>query len=955
MYYGNPLADSLSHFDANYLLINNQTYMMDEEVKPFFAKPKTFTQIADSKSIVSIMTANTLSFEYTGFLDDSILGNDTYILQFTELQTNYSLSLGIDSFKIPNVNACWIFEYQVGYFNGETFDYVASIGMLDVSNTNSGYFEVRATNSTPISSPVDSLGLEQKDLNLLIASSIYNMTLSVTQGASTLCTGQYANIMQPINAILIRYKHYTEPQSDSSILNLHYNTLPLDLKNDFDGDGLNNTMEINYYLSDPWNIDSDGDGLIDGYEPYNATYDNLLHYDTDNDLLSDFDETYIWGTNTQLADTDQDGLSDYWEIMNYLNPFEINANSDFDHDGLTNWDEYLLNTLPVIPDSDYDGMPDGYENGIAILNPLINDASNDPDNDDLTNLDEYLHGTNPNDSDTDDDGLIDGNEVNTIGTDPNNPDTDGDGLTDGYELDISSGGTPSDPLNPYDPYYIKPAVPIVLEVANEPSLNVSWQSVSFADYYEVYVNSNPICFGSTTNLTIIITGLEYMTMYSIRIRAFTNAGYYSDYSNYVQQTTFTPLPSTPTGLASPSQTYNSIYLTWDSSQYATYYEIYIGGECIGTTTNCYFTATELESDTSYSFRILAGNSKGESDFTTNIVVYTTPPPPETPTGLTSPSQTSTTIDLTWDASSGATSYQIYCGATLVGTTSYCSFTITGLSPDHSYYISLKALNQYGSSSPTSILVYTTIAPPETPAYAPTYSNVGSTTLTVTILPVLDATSYKLYKNGVYYCTTTSTTISVTGLSPNTGYNFKYTACNDGGSSGYSPSSSVTTSTIVPNPPNVYPPTSGTTSSITLSWGKPSNVDTTSGLSYEIYMKIGSTWTLIRTQAHSGALSATQAYTKTGLTTGVTYYFRFYTVFNGVKSTSYSSTSCMVSTGGGWESIDSPEIIGTIESDDKPINNIFYILLVINIIGLIFALLSLNKRIQLKKLNNRWCL
>ncbi len=91
---------------------------------------------------------------------------------------------------------------------------------------------------------------------------------------------------------------------------------------------------------------------------------------------------------------------------------------DDDNDGLLDIDEYNAGTDSLVSDTDGDGMTDGFEviNG---LNPLDNsDATIDTDGDGLTNLEEHDLGTNPNDSDTDNDGMLDGYEIDN-GFDPN--------------------------------------------------------------------------------------------------------------------------------------------------------------------------------------------------------------------------------------------------------------------------------------------------------------------------------------------------------------------------------------------------------------------------------------------------------------------------------------------------------------------------------------------------------
>jgi hypothetical protein len=93
-------------------------------------------------------------------------------------------------------------------------------------------------------------------------------------------------------------------------------------------------------------------------------------------------------------------------------------------------------------DTDGDGIPDEAELALGLNpnNPI--DAQEDFDRDGLTNLQEYQLGTNMRVADTDSDGLLDGQEV-ARGTEPRLPDTDGDGIQDG--LEVQTGSNPLDP------------------------------------------------------------------------------------------------------------------------------------------------------------------------------------------------------------------------------------------------------------------------------------------------------------------------------------------------------------------------------------------------------------------------------------------------------------------------------------------------------------------------------
>ncbi|MCP3962159.1 MAG: hypothetical protein GY719_30315 [bacterium] len=112
------------------------------------------------------------------------------------------------------------------------------------------------------------------------------------------------------------------------------------------------------------------------------------------------------------------------------------VNPDDDFDGLANRDEPANGTDVDDPDSDDDGMLDGFEVrfGLDPLDPT--DAALDADGDGLSNLEEQTAATDPINADSDDDDLSDGDEVNLHGSDPNRRDTDGDGLDDGEEVNV---------------------------------------------------------------------------------------------------------------------------------------------------------------------------------------------------------------------------------------------------------------------------------------------------------------------------------------------------------------------------------------------------------------------------------------------------------------------------------------------------------------------------------------
>lgn len=129
-------------------------------------------------------------------------------------------------------------------------------------------------------------------------------------------------------------------------------------------------------------FDADGDRIPDLFEAMLGT--DAQKIDTDGDELTDYEEIYVTGTDPMVFDSITQGVSD--------------AEADSDKDGLTNREEILLGTNPLLEDTDDDLLSDFDEVHRYDTNPLV--------------------------ADTDEDGIKDGEEI-LLGLDPKNPMTYG--------------------------------------------------------------------------------------------------------------------------------------------------------------------------------------------------------------------------------------------------------------------------------------------------------------------------------------------------------------------------------------------------------------------------------------------------------------------------------------------------------------------------------------------------
>ena len=214
-------------------------------------------------------------------------------------------------------------------------------------------------------------------------------------------------------------------------------------------------------------------------------------------------------------------------------------------------------------------------------------------------------------------------------------------------------------------------------------IDLSWSAVTGAREYEIYFSTSATApTAQTRGIYRRITGttdyirasnLQPETTYYIYVRAVNNGGN-SAWSAAVTATTLaTPVaPSVPTGLTSVVPTSGSLTFRWSAASGAESYDLYITTEVTAPTAqttptvsqwpSANITQTRLQPNTTYRAYVRARNAGGTSDWSAAVMATTlsTADLP-VPTGFNVRQGTpaDTTVQLVWQAVTGATGYDIY--------------------------------------------------------------------------------------------------------------------------------------------------------------------------------------------------------------------------------------------------------------------------------------------------------
>src|SRR5499426_1427415 len=375
-----------------------------------------------------------------------------------------------------------------------------------------------------------------------------------------------------------------------------------------------------------------------------------------------------------------------------------------------------------------------------------------------------------------------------------------------------------------------PSAPTNLAVASKTSTSVSLTWTASTDNfgvtgYRIFDGATQVGTSATTSFTA--TGLAPSSPHTYTARAVDAAMNVSDPSNSVTVTTDPPIidptpPTAPTSLTVASKTSTTVSLSWTASTDnvgVTGYRIFDGATQVGTSATTSFTATGLAPSSPHTYTVRAVDAAmNVSDPSNSVTVTTDPPiidatPPSAPANLTVASKTSTTVSLSWTASTdnvGVTGYRIFDGATQVGTSATTSFTATGLAPSSPHTYTARAVDaaMNVSNASNSVMVTTDPSVDNMPPSPPTNLIVTATTSTTVSLSWtasidnIGVTGYRIFNGSTLAGTSTATTFIVGSLTPNTSYTFTVRAFDAAGNESQ-PSNAVTAMTQPGGTTNAY--------------------------------------------------------------------------------------------------------------------------------------------------------
>ena len=286
----------------------------------------------------------------------------------------------------------------------------------------------------------------------------------------------------------------------------------------------------------------------------------------------------------------------------------------------------------------------------------------------------------------------------------------------------------------------------VIEVNAGDTYNVTltpgFASTTYNEYFKIWIDYNndttfdaselvydagalsKVAVSGTVTIPTGISGVRRMRV-SMKYNAAQTAcetfsyGEVEDYHvNIGNSGTDTQAPAAPTGLSSSSITETTFTLSWNAATDnvgVTGYDVYSNGSLLGSVTGTSANITGLTASTTYAMTVKAKDAAGNVSSASSALNVTTAAvvdtqAPTVPTNLSSSNITSSSVSLSWSASTdniGVAGYDVYRNGSLLTTTTSTSYNVTVLSASTTYTFYVKAKDAAGNVSSASSTISVT--------------------------------------------------------------------------------------------------------------------------------------------------------------------------------------------------------------------------------------------------------
>lgn len=335
------------------------------------------------------------------------------------------------------------------------------------------------------------------------------------------------------------------------------------------------------------------------------------------------------------------------------------------------------------------------------------------------------------------------------------------------------------------------------------SISLFWHNPIDLDFQKVEIYRNGVKVKETSDEKFVDTSLPSNTNYTYVLKTVDTKGNVSNGTTYVARTKDKVPPGSISNITE-NHDHESVQISWHNPNDSDFekVEVYRDGVLVGTVQDGKWHETGLEEGKEYQYEFVAIDKDGNKSPSSGVSVTTS--------DITAPSEvtnvthtiTDTSISLSWDnpVDSDFQDVQIKVdGTILVDHLPSNTYTLTGLTPDKTYNITISTRDTSGNLSSGANLSLRTVdsIPPSDVSNVTTTSTHNSVSLSWNNPTDSDFSHVIIIRNGVEIATITGESYQDNNLNENTNYTYVIQSVDDAGNTANGVTKTVKTKDIKP--------------------------------------------------------------------------------------------------------------------------------------------------------------